>query len=90
LRDLFGAVEARERLVELLDSVINDRGASVALGEDLVESGLDRCALVAAPYGDGSRPLGVLGVIGPRRMDYGHVIPLVSYCSCFVTEKLSA
>ena len=90
LRDLFGAVEARERLVELLDSVINDRGASVALGDDLVESGLDRCALVAAPYGDGSRPLGVLGVIGPRRMDYGHVIPLVSYCSCFVTEKLSA
>jgi heat-inducible transcriptional repressor len=90
LRDLFGAVEARERLVELLDNVIADAGASVALGDDLVESGLDRCGLVAAPYGEGSNPLGVLGVIGPRRMDYAHVIPLVSYCSSFVTQKLSA
>ncbi len=90
LRELFGAVEARERLIELLDQVIGDEGASVALGDELLESGLDRLALVAAPYGGGGSPLGVLGVIGPRRMDYGHVIPLVSYCSLFVTEKLGA
>jgi heat-inducible transcriptional repressor len=90
LRELFGAVEARERLVELLDKMIADEGASVALGDDLVDSGLDRCGLVAAPYGEGENPLGVLGVIGPSRMDYGYVIPLVSYCSRFVTEKLSA
>jgi heat-inducible transcriptional repressor len=90
LRELFGAVEARERLIAVLDKVIADEGASVALGDDLVESGLDRCALVAAPYGEGDSPLGVLGVIGPCRMDYGHVIPLVSYCSLFVTQKLSA
>lgn len=90
LRELFGAVEARERLIELLEDVIGEQGASVALGDDLLESGLDRCALVAAPYGDAAAPLGVLGVIGPRRMDYGYVIPLVSYCSSFVTEKLGA
>ena len=86
---LFGAVESRERLIELLDDVIGDQGACVALGDDLLESGLDHCALVAAPYGEGDKPLGVLGVIGPWRMDYRHVIPLVSYCSHFVTQKLS-
>jgi len=90
LRELFGAVEARERLIELLENVIGERGASVALGDDLAESGLDHCALVAAPYGGAEAPLGVLGVIGPRRMDFAHVIPLVSYCSLFVTEKLGA
>ena len=37
---------------------------------------------------DGS--LGVLGVIGPQRMDYGRVIPLVSYCAQLVTRKLLA
>jgi len=36
-----------------------------------------------------TRPLGVLGVIGPSRMDYARVIPLVSYCSQLVTEKLN-
>ncbi|HEB90389.1 MAG TPA: heat-inducible transcriptional repressor HrcA [Deltaproteobacteria bacterium] len=38
----------------------------------------------------GNRALGVLGVIGPRRMDYGQVIPLVSYCSELLTRKLQA
>jgi len=47
------------------------------------------CALVAAPYGAASQPLGALGVIGPSRMDYARVIPLVEYLSTLVTEKLS-
>jgi heat-inducible transcriptional repressor len=77
---------------------------SVSLGEELEELGLHNCAMVAVSYGhartsalgesDGEVPeedpaLGVLGVIGPNRMDYGRVIPLVSYCSRLVTEKLS-
>ena len=37
---------------------------------------------------DDGQALGVLGVIGPRRMDYGRVIPLVHYCSELVTRKL--
>ena len=44
------------------------------------------------PYG-GAREtgaLGVVGVIGPQRMDYGRVIPLVSYCSELVTRKICA
>jgi hypothetical protein len=74
------------------------------LGEDLEELGLGDCALVAIAYGATSpsgmgssrggagqdeSALGVLGVIGPNRMDYGRVIPLVSYCSRLVTEKLT-
>ena len=38
----------------------------------------------------GGEALGVLGVIGPNRMDYARVIPLVHYCSRLVTEKLGA
>ena len=80
-------------------------GVSVSLGEELEELGLRDCAMVAVSYGQGARTasstdpraggaaedraLGVLGVIGPNRMDYGRVIPLVSYCSRLVTRKLT-
>lgn len=86
LRDLFGALEQGERLVEILEELIEGDGVSVALGEELDTHGLLGCALVAAPYGDSA---GMLGVIGPTRMDYGRIIPLVGYCSQLVTDKLS-
>ena len=54
------------------------------------EPALLACALVAARYGDEVAPLGVLGVIGPSRMDYSRVIPLVAFCSRAITEKLLA
>jgi heat-inducible transcriptional repressor len=44
---------------------------------------------VATRYGEIDAPLGVLGVIGPARMNYARVIPLVDYFSHLVTEKLS-
>jgi heat-inducible transcriptional repressor len=130
IRGLFAAVETNERLVDLLDLVMEGGGdvVSISLGEELAEPGLRQCALVAVPYGGGaggraggraagaavsesitderlegprgvvvrhggdvgsSPALGVLGVIGPSRMDYARIIPLVSYCSQLVTEKLS-
>jgi len=85
-----------ERLVELLGGVLDREGVLVALGGELPAPGLNRCALVAASYGAGtgaegeSGALGTLGVIGPSRMDYARVIPLVGYCSRLVTEQLDA
>jgi heat-inducible transcriptional repressor len=87
LRDLFAALEQGERLVDLLCELLEGEGVAVALGEELEAHGLSGCALVAAPYGDSA---GMLGVIGPTRMDYGRIIPLVGYCSRLVTDKLSS
>jgi heat-inducible transcriptional repressor len=64
-------------------------GVRVALGEELGEPALRQLALVAAPYGSGVAP-GVLGVIGPWRMDYARVMALVGYLSELLTRKLSA
>lgn len=78
---------------------------SVSLGGELEEASLRECALVAVPYGGGGQQpagdekedmelpksaLGALGVIGPNRMDYARVIPLVGFCSKLVTEKLNS
>ena len=90
VRGLFEAVETKEGLLEVLDQVLEEPGVSVLLGGEVGEPALRSCALVATRYGDSLTPLGVLGVIGPARMDYARVIPLVEYFSHLVTEKLSA
>ncbi|MFO0689226.1 MAG: heat-inducible transcriptional repressor HrcA [Myxococcota bacterium] len=98
IRGLFSALETNSRLLELLRQIaLADRGAlrvglSISIGTELGEPALKDCALVAVAYGAPSSPdpLGVLGVIGPQRMDYGRVIPLVRYCSELVTRKLLA
>jgi heat-inducible transcriptional repressor len=90
VRELFEALETQERLLDVLDDLLEGRGASVVFGEETGEPGLRRCALVAARYGDSGAPLGTLGVIGPSRMDYRRVIPLVEYLSEVITRKLGA
>lgn len=90
LRDLFETVETKERLLELLDRVLEDDGVRIALGAELEEPGLRRCALVASRYGSGGAPLGTLGVIGPSRMDYPRVVALVEFLARAIGEKLSA
>lgn len=90
LRELLGAIETKERLLAILDQMLPKCGPGVAFGDDTGEPGLRQCALVVAPYGGGEAPLGLLGVLGPSRMDYGRIIPLVDYLSHVMTERLSA
>lgn len=105
IRGLFTALETNQRLLDLLRQIANADGGearvgvSLSLGMALGEPALRDCVLLAVPYGrmtatTESAPdagaLGVLGVIGPQRMDYGRVIPLVRYCGELVTRKLEA
>ncbi len=90
IRDLFAALETKQRLLEVLDRMLDSSGVRVAFGEEVDEPGLRRCALVASHYGGQDAPLGVLGVIGPVRMDYGRVIPLVDCLSQVITGRLVA
>jgi heat-inducible transcriptional repressor len=98
IRGLFAALETNQRLLDLLRQIAQaDRGEtrvglSMSLGTELGEPSLRDCVLMAVPYGMPAEngALGMLGVIGPQRMDYGRVIPLVRYCSELVTRKLLA
>lgn len=92
LRDLFTAIEDNEKLMALMESLLERDGVGVALGDELEEPGLRHCALVSSPYGvseTDSGAQGLVGVIGPSRMDYPRIIPLVSYCSELVAEKFN-
>ncbi len=90
LRALLRTVEEKEKLVALVDQLVAGQGVRVAFGADVSDSSLDHCALVAAPYGRPEAPLGALGVIGPNRMDFARVVPLVGYVSRVLTGMLQA
>lgn len=79
LREVLRALEEKQRMLSLLDKVISADGVRVAIGEELGELGVARCAVVAEKIGPA--PLRGLGVIGPVRMRYDRIIPVVRYVS---------
>src|SRR5262249_22768023 len=86
IRALLGALEEKERLADVVTRMLDGRGACVAFGGDLGDPALAHLAVVAAPYGRAHDSIGSVGVIGPSRMDYARVIPLVSYVSRLLSE----
>jgi len=77
LRELFDAFARKREILQLLERTIHAQGVRVFIGEETGLAPLDGCTVVTAPYGANGRVLGVLGVIGPTRMAYDRVIPMV-------------
>lgn len=89
LRELFDAFEKKRDILELLDRSARAQGVQIFIGD---ESGCDvfgDYSVVTAPYAQGSRTLGVLGVIGPTRMAYERVIPMVDVTAKLLSVALS-
>jgi heat-inducible transcriptional repressor len=77
LRELFEAFSEKREILQLLERTVKAQGVRVFLGEETGVAPLAGMSLVTAPYAAGGRVLGVLGVIGPTRMAYDRVIPVV-------------
>ncbi len=77
LRTLFSAFRQKEDIVHLLDRCLETTGVKIFIGEESGYEAFDQCSLVTASYAIDEHNVGVLGVIGPTRMKYGRVIPLV-------------
>jgi len=78
LRQLFDAFREKRDLLHLLDQSLRARGVQIFIGSESGYDVLDSCSVVTAPYGTAEDGVvGVLGVIGPTRMAYERVIPLV-------------
>jgi heat-inducible transcriptional repressor len=86
LRELFRAFDEKKYLVDILDKVMKGDGTKVFVGSQ--NGVMQGYSLVAAPYGRDKR-LGTLGVLGPMRMDYSQIIPLVNYTARIVTKIVS-
>lgn len=88
MRDVLKALEDRTRLLEVLDKTMAEYRTVVVLGEEAQVSDLAACGLVSAPYGAPGAPLGSVSVIGPLRMDYAEVVPLVNYTAKLISTML--
>ncbi len=87
MRDILLLIEERSRLLELLDQTIMEQGVRIILGDESDVESLDQCGVISSSYGPNS-PLGVVSVIGPIRMNYAKVIPVVDYISKKLTSLL--
>ena len=77
LRHLFEAFREKTELLHILDQCVRADGLQIFIGEESGFEVLDGCSVIAAPYEREGKILGVLGVIGPTRMAYDRVIPIV-------------
>ncbi|MFO8058206.1 MAG: heat-inducible transcriptional repressor HrcA [bacterium] len=89
LKDMIKALEEKAIVVELLEKASLAAGARVIIGEESDVSSLQTCSIITSSYGRGEMPAGTLGVIGPIRMNYRRLIPLVRYTSELISENLS-
>lgn len=90
LRELFSALERKQDILHLLDRCADADGVKIFIGEEAGSQLLGDYSVITAPYGDGARTLGVLGVIGPTRMAYDRVIPIVDVTSRMLSAALSS
>ena len=89
LRKLFDAFNQKRDILNLLDQCIHSEGIQIFIGEESGYQMLDECSMVTAPYSVDGQVMGVLGVIGPTRMAYNRVIPIVDATARLLGDALN-
>jgi heat-inducible transcriptional repressor len=91
VRMLFDDLEQKEQLIGLLDGVREAQGVRIFIGAETRLFSLSGSAVIAAPYMTGrQKVLGAIGVIGPARLNYARVIPLVDYTARVLSQVANA
>jgi heat-inducible transcriptional repressor len=91
VRMLFDDLEQKEQLIGLLDDVREAQGVRIFIGAETRLFSLSGSAVIAAPYMTGrQKVLGAIGVIGPARLNYARVIPLVDYTARVLSQVTNA
>lgn len=83
LRQLFDTFKQKQTILEVLDQCLISQGMQIFIGSESGVNELDTCSIITSPYQVDGETVGVLGVIGPTRMQYKRVIPIVD-----ITAKL--
>jgi heat-inducible transcriptional repressor len=89
LRRLFDAFEQKTGLLQLLDQSRTAAGVQIFIGGESELLPLDECSLVTAPYSVDGQVVGTLGVVGPTRMAYERVVPIVDITAKLLSSALS-
>ena len=90
MRTLLQALEEKNLLLTLLDKTMDAEGVQIFIGSEVQLSDMQTLSIITSPYRQGKNVVGALGIIGPTRMDYLNLIPIVEYSAQLVTEFLNA
>ena len=92
MRGLFRAFEEKRLLIRILDKCLDDgdgESAKVIIGEESTIEDIRDLSLVLSSYKYGDHALGIIGIIGPKRMNYTQVIPIVEYTASTLSRLLT-
>ncbi|MEO5377052.1 MAG: heat-inducible transcriptional repressor HrcA [Magnetococcus sp. DMHC-6] len=90
IRRVLEALEQKKKLIALLDLCLHSEGVQLFIGSESPLGPVQGCSVVAAKFsGPERRLLGTLGVLGPTRLNYAHVIPLVGYVASILSTHFS-
>ncbi|MFH1830531.1 MAG: heat-inducible transcriptional repressor HrcA [Pseudomonadota bacterium] len=87
---VIAAIEEKRTMVHLLERCREARGVRIFVGADAKFEGVDSIGVVGAPYLKDGKVLGALGVIGPMRMDYSKVVPIVDFTAKVLSDMLDS
>ena len=88
LKVLFEAFQHKRDLLHLMDNCVSAQGVQIFIGQESGYQVLDNCSMISSSYGTGDQVLGVLAVIGPTRMPYQQVIPMVDLTAKILSAAL--
>lgn len=89
LRELFDVFQQKNELLQLMEICARAPGVRLFIGEESGFTALDGCSVVTASYGAQGRVMGAVGVIGPTRMAYERVIPVVQATAGLLSDALN-
>ncbi|MBL8691809.1 MAG: heat-inducible transcriptional repressor HrcA, partial [Rhodospirillaceae bacterium] len=89
IRSLFDALETKQSLLRLIDATSIADGVQIFIGAENELFQVAGCAMIVAPFSNGrERVVGAIGVVGPMRMNYARIIPMVDYTAKLVGRLL--
>ena len=89
LQSLLDVFDRKREMLGLLDSCISADGVKIFIGHEAGFEGLGDCSVITSPYFIKGEAVGVLGVIGPTRINYDKVIPVVDMTAKLLSEALN-
>ena len=89
IKRIFSVLETKENLMQLLEASVEGEGVQIFIGSENKLFEMSGCSMVVSPFenSDGN-VIGALGVIGPTRINYGRIIPMVDYTAKVISRLL--
>ena len=89
LNSLLNIIEEKDILRYIMERNLEKDGINTLIGNEIADSKVSGCSMVSSAYKIGNKRVGVIGIIGPTRMDYEKTVPLVDYTSRVISDFLT-